>query len=46
VGTLIALTHLLTLEDPHRFARVATWVARCDYNRDGETLGRENRSCT
>jgi transposase len=39
VGTLIALSYLLTLEDPYMFARGATWAAAWDCNRDGGTEG-------
>ncbi len=46
VGTLIALTYLLTLEDPHRFARAATWAVMWVCSRGGGTRGRANRSCT
>jgi transposase len=45
VGTLIALTFLLTLEDPHRFRKsrdVGVW----DCNRDAGNQERANRSCT
>src|SRR6202161_4436230 len=37
VGTLIALTYMLTLEDPTASARAATQVATWDCNRDAET---------
>ena len=47
VGTLIALTFLLTLEDPHRFlAKVATWVAIWGCSRDEESRRRASRRCT
>jgi transposase len=47
VGPLIALTYMLTLEDPHRFhKRAATRAAIWDCSRDEETPGRANRKCT
>jgi transposase len=46
VGTLIALTYLLTLEDRTVFARAATWAAMWDCNRDGGTRARASRKCT
>jgi transposase len=46
VGTLIALTYMLTLEDPHRFAKAATWDVIWDCSRDEGTPGRANRRCT
>ena len=46
VGTLIALTYMLTLEDPHRFRKSRTRVATSDCNRGAETQGRANRRCT
>jgi hypothetical protein len=46
VGTLIALTFLLTLEDPHPLARVAMWAATSGCSRDGETQDRASRRCT
>jgi transposase len=46
VGTLIALTFLLTPEDPHRFRKVATWAAIWDCSRDAGTLARANHRCT
>jgi transposase len=46
VGTLIALTYMLTLEDPHRFRKSrdapATWVS----NLEGVTRDRASRRCT
>jgi transposase len=46
VGTLIALTFLLTLEDPIASARAATWAATLGCSQDGETRGRASRRCT
>jgi transposase len=46
VGTLIALTFLLTLEDRIASARAATWAAIWGCSRDEETLGRASRRCT
>ena len=46
VGTLIALTFLLTLEDAHRFRKVATLAAIWDCSRGEETRGRASRRCT
>jgi hypothetical protein len=46
VGTLIALTFLLTLEDLRRFGKSRDVAATWDYNRDEETQGRVSRRCT
>ena len=46
VGTLIALTCLLTLEDPHRFGKSRDVGATWDCNRDAGSQERANRSCT
>ena len=46
VGTLIALTFLLTLEDAHRFRKSRDVGCYWDCNRDGETRARANRKCT
>jgi transposase len=45
VGTLIALTFLLTLEDPHRFRKSRPWAAIWDCSRDAETRARASRRC-
>src|SRR5437660_4139208 len=45
VGTLIALTFLLTLEDPHRFARAATWAVIWDCSQGAGSRGRAIRRC-
>jgi hypothetical protein len=45
VGTLIALTFLLTLEDPHRFGKSRDVAAIWDCSRDEETPERGNRRC-
>jgi transposase len=46
VGTLIALTYMLTLEDPHRFRKSRDVGGYLDCSRDEGTLGRANRKCT
>jgi len=46
VGTLIALTFLLTLEDPHRFGKSRDVGAIWDCNRDAGSQDRANRNCT
>ena len=46
VGTLIALTYMLTLEIHIVSARAGTWVATSDCNQGAETQGRANRRCT
>lgn len=46
VGTLIALTFLLTLEDPHRFGKSRDVGAIWDCNRDAQSQARAIRSCT
>ena len=45
VGTLIALTFLLTLEDPHRFEKAATLAAIWDYSPDAGTRASASRRC-
>jgi transposase len=46
VGTLIALTFVLTLEDAHRFGKSRVWAATWDCNPDAGTPGRASRRCT
>ena len=46
VGTLIALTFLLTLEDAHRFRKSRDVGCYLGCNRDGETRVRASRRCT
>ncbi len=46
VGTLIALTYMLTLEDPHRFRKSRDAGCYSGYSRDAETRGRASRRCT
>jgi Transposase IS116/IS110/IS902 family len=46
VGKLIALTYLLTLEDPHGFRKRRDVGCYVGCNRDGGTQGRANCSCT
>ena len=46
VGTLIALTFLLTWKTRIVFARAATWAATWDCSQDEETPARANRRCT
>ena len=46
VGTLIALTFLLTLEDRIASARVGTWAAIWDCSRDAETQAGASHRCT
>jgi hypothetical protein len=46
VGTLMALTFLLTLEDPHVSARAETWAAIWACSQDAETRARANRKST
>ncbi len=40
VGTLIALTYILTLEDAQRFAHSGTWVRFWGYSRNGGKAGK------
>ena len=46
VGTPIALTFLLTLEDAHRFRKSREVGCYLDCNRSGETPAKANRRCT
>ena len=46
VGTLIALTFLLTLEDAHRFRKSRDVGCYWGCSRDGETRARASRRCT
>jgi hypothetical protein len=45
VGTLIALTYILTLEDRAASERAEMQVAMWDYNRADETPGKANLNC-
>src|SRR5438309_11400690 len=45
VGTLIALTYMLTLKIRIASARAATWAAIWDCNQDDETRVRASRKC-
>jgi transposase len=42
VGTQIALTYVLTIEDPYRFRRVARWAVFWGCDLDAGTLGKAN----
>jgi transposase len=46
VGTLIALTFMLTLEDPHRFGKSRDGAAIWACSRDDGTRGKASRRCT
>jgi len=46
VGTLIALTYILTLEDAQRFRKSRDVGSYVGCSQDGETRGRVSRSCT
>lgn len=46
VGTLIALTYILTLEDPYRSARAGMQPATWDSNLEDATRDRASRRCT
>jgi hypothetical protein len=46
VGTLIALTYVLTLDDPHRFRRSRKRNIFWDCILGAGTLAKANRNCT
>ena len=46
VGTLIALTYMLTLEDPHRFRKSRDAACYVASNLEGATRDRASRRCT